>query len=66
MVKVYYKTGRIEQDVVAQHLTNLNLSDVVWIDLTAPTQVEQTAAENETTSKYSDTWCRQDIFSPLS
>lgn len=71
MVKVYFKdNGTIQSDLNPNQLLKLNLADVVWIDLTAPTKEEQEALrtltditfltkqqaeEIETTSKYSET-----------
>lgn len=70
MVTVYYKIpGKVEADVTPEKLTDLNLSDVLWIDLTAPAPSEREAIQNslgvklltrqqaqeiETTSKYSE------------
>ena len=71
MVTVYYKeSGKILQDLTIEQLANLNMPEVLWIDLTAPTKEEQEevekkadtkfltkqqAEEIETTSKYSET-----------
>lgn len=71
MVTVCFKeAGCIEEDASISQLAKLNLPDVKWIDLTAPTTEEQSAVEKmietkfltrqqaeeiETTSKYSET-----------
>ena len=71
MVTVYYKEkGNIKPEISSADLQDLNLSDVLWIDLTNPTKEEQEEVENlvgskfltkqqaeeiETTSKYSET-----------
>lgn len=76
MITVYFKEDhKIETEVKSQQLAELDLSDVLWIDLTAPSHEEQEgiekllsiklltrqqATEIETTSKYSETL--QDIF----
>lgn len=76
MVTVYYKEGfKEQQDVSVSELNRLNLSEVIWIDLTAPDHTEQASVEKlvsikfltrqqaqeiESTSKYSETL--QDIL----
>lgn len=76
MVKVFFKEEEKGlETVTVQQLTNLDLSEVLWIDLVAPTVDErniieqklsvkflsrQQAEEIESTSKYSET--RQNIF----
>lgn len=71
MVTVYFKESeRVEHDLSAKQLAALNPSELLWIDLTAPTSEErsvmekilgtkfltrQQAEEIETTSKYSET-----------
>lgn len=71
MVTVYFKKdSKIETEVTLRQLAKLNLSELLWIDLTAPTEDEKTeiekllsihlltrqqATEIETTSKYSET-----------
>ncbi|MCH5233836.1 MAG: magnesium and cobalt transport protein CorA [Muribaculaceae bacterium] len=76
MVTVYYREeNKIETEVTSQQVAKLNLSDLLWIDLTAPSNEEkeelekllsihlltrQQATEIETTSKYSETL--KDIF----
>lgn len=76
MVTVYFKNNEeVKHDVSSEHLANLSLDDVLWIDLTAPTKEEQNevekilatkfltrqqAEEIESTSKYSETL--DDIF----
>lgn len=76
MVTVYFKEeNQMETEVTPQQLANMDLSDLLWIDLTEPTNEEkkelekllaitlltrQQATEIETTSKYSETL--KDIF----
>lgn len=76
MVAVYYKdTFKVEYEENTQKLTDLNLTEVLWIDMTAPTKEEQKTVENlintklltrkqaeeiESTSKYSES--NDDIF----
>ena len=76
MVTVYFKEeNQKETEVTPQQLANMDLSDLLWIDLTEPTNEEkkelekllaitlltrQQATEIETTSKYSETL--KDIF----
>lgn len=71
MVTVYFKgKDKPVSEWTAAELANINLLDVVWIDLCAPSQEEQSIIENitgiriptkkqaeeiETTSKYSET-----------
>ena len=71
MVTVYYKDeGKIETGISADRLSKINLSEVLWIDLTDPSKevpavaerftrikflTKQQAEEIETTSKYSET-----------
>ena len=71
MVTVYFKEeNKAEKDATASYLAKLSLSDVLWIDLTAPSteeqktiesligtklQSRQQALEIESTSKYSET-----------
>ena len=70
MVIVFYKGGKKDSDVSANELKMLNMTDVLWIDLTAPSAEERQALESllsiklltkqqaeeiETTSKYSET-----------
>ena len=70
MVTVFFKGyNKVEKNISNEVLAKLNLSDVIWIDLTAPTSAEQKeveqlfaikfltrqeAEEIETTSKYSE------------
>ncbi|MCH5242231.1 MAG: magnesium and cobalt transport protein CorA [Muribaculaceae bacterium] len=76
MVTVYFKEeNQMETEVTPQQLADMDLSDLLWIDLTEPTNEEkkelekllaitlltrQQATEIETTSKYSETL--KDIF----
>lgn len=71
MITIFYKGDeRVDHEVTPQQLKDANLSDILWIDLTAPTVSEREAAEEivkvkfytrqqaeeiETTSKYSET-----------
>ena len=71
MVTVYYKgKGKSHADTTSEQLAHIQLQEVLWIDLSAPSKDEQQAVENltgtkfltkqqaeeiETTSKYSET-----------
>lgn len=71
MVTVYYKQDfKEEVDISPDQLSKLDMADVLWIDLTAPSKEEQSAIEKimstklltrqqaeeiESTSKYSET-----------
>lgn len=75
MVSVYFKADcHVEHEVTLQQLSTIDLKEVLWIDLTAPTPEERKEIENltgtkfltrqqaqeiETTSKYSES--RQNI-----
>ncbi|MCH5230516.1 MAG: magnesium and cobalt transport protein CorA [Muribaculaceae bacterium] len=70
MVTVYFKDGmRVEHDLTPERLAKLTLTELLWIDMTAPSSEEknviehqletklltrQQAEEIETTSKYSE------------
>ena len=72
MVTIYYKEeNKIEADVTIAQLEKINLEELLWIDLTAPTSEErnevekllsikfltrQQAEEIESTSKYSESF----------